>query len=66
MIEACKKAKVKLMYAEELCFAPKYERVRHMVKEGGVGDIYMLKQGRNILVRIAIGSTIKTSPAVGF
>ncbi|MBL7769440.1 MAG: Gfo/Idh/MocA family oxidoreductase [Flavipsychrobacter sp.] len=45
MIEACKKAKVKLMYAEELCFAPKYERVRHMVKEGGVGDIYMLKQG---------------------
>jgi myo-inositol 2-dehydrogenase/D-chiro-inositol 1-dehydrogenase len=45
MIEACKKANVKLMYAEELCFAPKYERVRHMVKEGAVGDIYMLKQG---------------------
>lgn len=32
------------MYAEELCFAPKYERVRHLVKEGAVGDIYMLKQ----------------------
>lgn len=45
MIEACKNAGVKLMYAEELCFAPKYERVRHMVKEGAVGDIYMLKQG---------------------
>ena len=44
MIEACKKAGVKLMYAEELCFAPKYERVRQMVKEGAVGDIYMLKQ----------------------
>ena len=44
MIDACKKAKVKLMYAEELCFAPKYERVRHMVKEGAVGKIYMLKQ----------------------
>lgn len=44
MIEACKKAGVKLMYAEELCFAPKYERVRQMVKEGAIGDIYMLKQ----------------------
>jgi predicted dehydrogenase len=44
MVEACKKAGVKLMYAEELCFAPKYERVRHMVKEGAIGDIYMLKQ----------------------
>jgi len=44
MIAACKKAGVKLMYAEELCFAPKYERARHMVKEGAIGDIYMLKQ----------------------
>lgn len=45
MINACKKAGVKLMYAEELCFAPKYERVRKLVQEGAVGDIYMLKQG---------------------
>lgn len=44
MIAACKKANVKLMYAEELCFAPKYERVRHLVKEGAVGNMYMLKQ----------------------
>ena len=44
MIDACKKANVKLMYAEELCFAPKYERVRQMVKEGAIGDVYMLKQ----------------------
>ena len=44
MIEACKSANVKLMYAEELCFAPKYERVRHIIKEGAVGDIYELKQ----------------------
>ena len=44
MIAACRKAGVRLMYAEELCFAPKYERVRHMVNEGGIGDIYMLKQ----------------------
>ena len=45
MIDACASAGVKLMYAEELCFAPKYERVRHLVKEGAVGNIYMLKQG---------------------
>lgn len=44
MIDACKKAGVKLMYAEELCFAPKYERVRQMVNEGAVGKVYMLKQ----------------------
>jgi myo-inositol 2-dehydrogenase / D-chiro-inositol 1-dehydrogenase len=45
MINECRKAGVKLMYAEELCFAPKYERVRSLVKEGAVGKIYMLKQG---------------------
>jgi predicted dehydrogenase len=44
MIAECKKAGVKLMYAEELCFAPKYERVRQMVNEGAIGEIYMLKQ----------------------
>src|SRR6476620_11388834 len=44
MISASKKAGVKLMYAEELCFAPKYERVRQLVNEGAVGDVYMLKQ----------------------
>src|SRR4051812_27375185 len=44
MIAACSKAKRKLMYAEELCFAPKYERVRLLVNEGAFGRIYMLKQ----------------------
>lgn len=44
MIAACEKAGVKLMYAEELCFAPKYERARKLVEEGAVGEIYMLKQ----------------------
>ena len=44
MIDACKKAGVKLMYAEELCFAPKYERVRKMVNDGAIGEVYMLKQ----------------------
>jgi predicted dehydrogenase len=44
MIDSCKKANVKLMYAEELCFAPKYERVRHLMNEGAFGEVYMLKQ----------------------
>lgn len=44
MIDACKKANVKLMYAEELCFAPKYERARQLVNEGAFGDVFMLKQ----------------------
>lgn len=44
MIAACRAAKVKLMYAEELCFAPKYERVRKLAREGAFGEIYMLKQ----------------------
>ena len=44
MIAACRAAKRKLMYAEELCFAPKYERVRRLVKEGAVGRIFQMRQ----------------------
>ena len=44
MIAVCKAANRKLMYAEELCFAPKYERVRLLANEGAFGRIYMLKQ----------------------
>ena len=44
MIAACRKAKRKLCYAEELCFAPKYERVRKLVNEGAVGKIFQLRQ----------------------
>jgi myo-inositol 2-dehydrogenase/D-chiro-inositol 1-dehydrogenase len=44
MISAAKTNDRLLMYAEELCFAPKYERVRKLVSEGAVGDVYMLKQ----------------------
>ena len=45
MIVACESRGLKLMYAEELCFAPKYERVRSIAEQGGLGDVYMLKQG---------------------
>ena len=44
MIAACKENGKLLMYAEELCFAPKYERVRAIVEKGALGKLYMLKQ----------------------
>ena len=44
MIAACRAHGRKLMYAEELCFAPKYERVRSLVQEGAIGTIYHMRQ----------------------
>ena len=44
MIEACKKAHVKLMYAEELCFTPKYVRLKALLDEGALGKAVLFKQ----------------------
>jgi len=44
MIDACKKAGVLLMYAEELCFAPKYVRAKKLVDEGALGKAFLVKQ----------------------
>jgi len=44
MIDACKKAGVKLMYAEELCFTPKYVRLKSLLDEGALGKPLLLKQ----------------------
>ncbi|RKQ43258.1 putative dehydrogenase [Roseivirga pacifica] len=44
MIEACKEANVKLMYAEELCFTPKYVRLKALLDEGALGKPVLLKQ----------------------
>ncbi len=44
MIAACRGNQRKLMYAEELCFAPKYERVRQLAHEGALGTIYYMRQ----------------------
>ncbi|MCL5256584.1 MAG: Gfo/Idh/MocA family oxidoreductase [Chloroflexi bacterium] len=44
MIAECRTNGVKLMYAEELCFAPKYVRAKIMADEGALGKIYMLRQ----------------------
>ncbi len=44
MIKACKTANVKLMYAEELCFTPKYVRMKALLDEGALGRPVLLKQ----------------------
>jgi predicted dehydrogenase len=45
MVAACRDAGVKLMYAEELCFAPKYVRAKELVDDGALGEVYMVQQG---------------------
>ncbi len=44
MIEACQKAGVLLMYAEELLFAPKYVRAKTLIDEGAIGEPFLAKQ----------------------
>ncbi len=44
MIAACRAAGVKLMYAEELCFAPKYVRLKQLLDSGALGKPYLVKQ----------------------
>lgn len=44
MIDACATAGVKLMYAEELCFTPKYARLKQLADSGALGDVYLVKQ----------------------
>ncbi len=44
MIAACARAGVKLMYAEELCFAPKYVRLKQLLDSGALGQPTLVKQ----------------------
>src|SRR5215470_16976053 len=44
MIAACRRAGVKLMYAEEICFAPKYVRAKELADEGALGEVYLVRQ----------------------
>ena len=44
MIAACERAGVMLGYAEELCFAPKYVRLKQLVDEGALGKVHLVKQ----------------------
>lgn len=45
MVKACRKHKVQLMYAETICFSPKYVRAKKLADEGAIGKVYMVKQG---------------------
>jgi myo-inositol 2-dehydrogenase/D-chiro-inositol 1-dehydrogenase len=45
IIAACKKRNVKLMYAETICFSPKYTRAKQLADENAIGTVYMVKQG---------------------
>ncbi len=42
MLGACREAGVKLMYAEEFCFAPKYARVKEVADEGALGRVFRM------------------------
>ena len=44
MIAACADAGVKLMYAEELCFTPKYVRLKQLLDDGVLGHPVLFKQ----------------------
>ncbi len=44
MIDTCAKNRIKLMYAEELCFTPKYVRLKQLADEGALGDLILVKQ----------------------
>jgi myo-inositol 2-dehydrogenase / D-chiro-inositol 1-dehydrogenase len=44
MIAACAAAGVKLMYAEDVCFAPKYVRAKELADEGALGEVYLVRQ----------------------
>jgi len=45
MIDACARAGVLLLYAEELFFAPKYVKAKQMADEGAFGRVHLVKQG---------------------
>ena len=46
MIAACDHAGVTLMYAENLLFAPMYERLRDLVKAGNIGEPFLVRQSQ--------------------
>ena len=44
MIAACQRAGTLLGYAEELCFTPKYVRLKQLIDEGALGKVHLVKQ----------------------
>ena len=50
MIEECEAGGVKLMYAEELCFAPKYVRLKQLLDSGALGKPILIKQSEPVQI----------------
>jgi myo-inositol 2-dehydrogenase/D-chiro-inositol 1-dehydrogenase len=42
MVDACERAGVHLLYAEQLCFAPRYVRVKELIDDGSFGTLIQL------------------------
>ena len=45
MIAATRRAGVKLMYAELICFAPRYVRAKELMDEGAFGRVFQIRHG---------------------
>lgn len=43
MIAACRDAGVRLFYGEQLCFAPKYRRVKELIDGGAFGGVFLVR-----------------------
>jgi len=43
MISSARENRVKLFYGENLCFAPKYVRLKELIEEGALGKIFYIK-----------------------
>lgn len=44
MVNTAREKGLVLAYAEELCFIPKYERVKQLLESGGIGRPYLVRQ----------------------
>jgi len=42
MVKVCEESGVFLLYAEQLCFAPRYVRVKELIEEGAFGQVIQL------------------------
>ncbi|MBI4278203.1 MAG: Gfo/Idh/MocA family oxidoreductase [Armatimonadetes bacterium] len=43
VLDACRRRGVLLMYAEQLCFAPRYQRMRRLIEEDALGRPYLVR-----------------------
>src|SRR2546425_7246807 len=55
MIDACRKAGVLLLYAEELLFAPKYVKAKQLADEGAFGRVHLRSEERRVGKSVDLG-----------